>query len=468
MKIPPKLRSVRSILTFWYSAILLAAFAVFGFSVYLYLEHLQQSTLERDLLEEVDWISRIIDLEKESLNGITIDQLSRDLERRIVEHFVANPRNYLVAISTLHGRVLYESETGQEYLYQSAIPQGTTILGTSQDRQRGSLRLAVRRDDPFIVQVAYPERALGAVLEYLLSIFAVLVPVVLFLSIAGGWVMSGMALRPVSQISQLANSITAENLNERIPARAVEDELGVLINTINKMIARLQSSFDQIREFSFSVAHELKTPLTIMKGESELALAKPLSADETERLITTYLEETVRMSHIVDDLLTLAKADAGQIHIRKEPVAIDELVNEVYDDASILSTDKHLTVTLDRNDPRVINGDPIRLRQLLRAVVTNAIRYTEPGGRIHLRCSHEGSHVIIEVEDTGIGIAPEHVEKIFQKFYRVDDARTRAKGGSGLGLSIAKWIIDAHNGTIAVRSTPGKGSCFSIRLPISR
>jgi signal transduction histidine kinase len=207
--------------------------------------------------------------------------------------------------------------------------------------------------------------------------------------------------------------------------------------------------------------------LTILKGESELALARPLTAEETERLVTTYLEETVRMSRIVDDLLTLAKADAGQVRIQKEPVELSRLLQDIYEDAVILSSDKPLNVELRHNDQAVVLGDDARLRQLFRVLLSNAVQYTDPGGSVFISSRREGKEVHVDIEDTGIGIPQGALDKIFQRFYRVDEARTRVKGGSGLGLSIAQWIAGAHNGSITVRSTLGKGSCFTVTLPVA-
>jgi heavy metal sensor kinase len=329
------------------------------------------------------------------------------------------------------------------------------------------MRVAARRDAPFVIQVAYTEDVTRAVLEHLLSIFAVLAPVVLFVAISGGWLMAGIVLRPIREISERAKDITASNLSGRIITRSTDDELGELISTINSMISRLEMSFRNIREFSLSIAHELKTPLTILKGESELALTKPLSPLEAEQLASTYLEETSRLSRIVDDLLTLAKVEAGQMTLSEEPVKLHELVDGINEDALILAADRQIAVTLDRNDQGIVTGDPVRLRQLLRALISNAVRYTDPGGTVRIRNERNGDRVSISIEDTGIGIPVESLDKLFDRFYRVDEARSRAHGGSGLGLSIAKWIAEAHHGSISVRSTPGMGSCFTVHLPLN-
>lgn len=467
MAILHKIRSVRFVLTFWYSLVLTAAIALFGYGVFVYLKQLEEAELERNLAEEVDWISNLLDLEKGRFSGsVPVERLSEDIERRIINHFLINPRNYLVILTGRSGDILFRSPgNSSEALTSTEIMAGQTVLRSLPGPEGVSLRVAARRVDPFTVQVAYTEQATQSVLEHLLSIFLILAPATLFLSVAGGWLLSGLVLRPISQITQLANRITAQNLNEQIPPRMINDELGELITTINSMIRRLQASFNQVREFSMNVAHELKTPLTILKGESELALTKSVTPAEAERLATTYLEETVRMSRIVEDLLTLAKADAGQLLIEQERVKMQELVRDLHEDAQILGATKDLQVELTKNESAVVLGDPLRLRQLFRAIISNAVQYTERGGTVRISSTVSGGDLLVEVRDTGIGIPPESLEKIFLRFYRVETARSRVRGGSGLGLAIAKWITEAHRGSISVKSTEGNGSCFTVRLP---
>jgi heavy metal sensor kinase len=469
MEILRKFRSIRFILTLWYSFILLAAFIIFGAAVYVYLRAMQDTALQQDLLEEVDWISRLVDIDRRRIAAqAELEALSDDVEKRITEHFVLNPRNYIVMLCSSRGTVLYESGNRRdESLVKEGIPAQETIVLTLQDLQGTSMRVAARRDEPFVIQVAYSQGVVEDVLKHLLSIFAVLTPVVLLVAVAGGWLMAGIVLRPIREISERARTITATSLSGRITARSTNDELGELVETINGMIARLEKSFRNVRDFSLSIAHELKTPLTILKGESELALSRPLSPTESQELASMYLEETSRLSRIVDDLLTLARVEAGQMSVNKERVQMDRLLNDIHEDALILAVKKRISVTMERNDGVQIIGDPVRLRQLLRALVSNAVRYTDPGGQISIRSERGAREIEISIEDTGIGIPPDSIDRIFDRFYRVDEARSRAHGGSGLGLAIAKWIAEAHQGSINVRSTPGKGSCFTVHLPIS-
>ncbi|MBP1657116.1 MAG: cztS [Bacteroidetes bacterium] len=468
MNILHSLKSVRSVLTFWYALILVAAFTLFGYGVFVYLRQLQEVELEKNLTEEVDWIAKLMDLERSTVpGGISIDRLSADVERRIVDHFMVNPRNYIIILTTGSGGIVFQSpSSGIQILPGAEILSDQTMLWSMPSAEGGSIRVAARRIEPFVIHVAYTEKVTDAVLEHLLSIFLVLAPIALIVSVAGGWFLSGIVFRPIRQVSQLARKITAENLDQQVPPRNVNDELGELITTINEMIRRLRASFDQMREFSVNVAHELKTPLTILKGESELALAKPITRAAGEKLATTYLEETVRMSRIVEDLLMLAKADAGQLVLQHEAVPMADLVRDLFEDAQILCATKKLHVVLRTNDQANVRGDALRLRQLFRAILSNAVQYTDPGGEIRISSTVSGHELVVEIEDTGVGIPAESIDKIFQRFFRAEGARDHAPGGSGLGLAIAKWIAEVHHGSISVRSTPGAGSCFTIRLPL--
>jgi heavy metal sensor kinase len=467
MKLMNRIKSIRSILTIWYSSLLLGAFILFAASTYFYLQHMLESQLDRNLLEEVQWIRDIIEVERERfVQSGSILSLSEDVQERLASHFSATPRKFTVLLTVSTGDILFRSETGVGRKLpvprmNMPLPELETISSEGQE-----LRVATRIVSPFILQVAYPVSSTSTTLDHLLTIFAILIPVMLFVAFSSGWVMAGIVLQPIDDIGSLAQNITARNLNRRIPEREVKDELGRLIDIMNGMIARFQTSFEDIRTFSMSVAHELKTPLAILKGESEIALSKPLTDEETKELITTYLEETSRMARIVDDLLLLAKADAGQVPIEFERVNVQQLVEELYDDAQLLASGKNLKIDLVCSEPAVVSGDRLRLRQLFRILLTNAVQYTDSGGTIRLGCKRDGNRVVVSVEDTGIGIPVESIDRIFERFYRVDQARTRAKGGSGLGLSIAKWIVESHRGTVHIQSEPGKGSRFDVSLPL--
>lgn len=464
-----KFRSVRFILTLWSSLLIIGAVVVFGTSVYFYLERLEERALSDMLVEEVDWIHQIVEIDRQHLSrGAGIDVLSRDVETAIIEHFAGNSRNFIVALSSDQGQLLYQTGGRVEGAFPLPAPRrDTTFVRTIDDPTLGRLKIAVRRASPFVIQVGFPSAVGREVLSRLLTIFSILTPVVVFLALAGGWFITGALLNPVRRISQTAKRITAENLGARIPPRAVDDELGELITTMNGMIGRLQESFGQMRQFLMNVAHELRTPLTIIKGESELALSRQLTQDEARELLSSHLRESVRMSRIVDELLLLAKAEAGQITLDKTRVNLDRLLADLHEDALILAAGQELTVSLGSNPPLVVTGDQARLRQLLRILLTNAIQYTEPGGTIRIESGRTDRDAEIRIIDDGIGIPAESLDRIFEPFFRTDAARDRSHSGSGLGLPIARWIAHSHHGEIRVQSSIGTGSRFTVVLPLS-
>jgi signal transduction histidine kinase len=248
----------------------------------------------------------------------------------------------------------------------------------------------------------------------------------------------------------------------------VDDELGRMIRTFNETTERMTAVYRRIEQFAANVAHELRTPLTILRGEAELALAQPRTPEESQRLSQTFLEESVRLSGIVDDLLTLAHADPSRVQVERRPIRMEEFVEELRDDAGILAQDKGLRVDLAENASATIVGDVARLRRLFRSLLANAVRYTDAGGFIGIRSRRDGGTVRVSIEDSGIGIPEESLPRIFDRFYRADPARWRDSGGTGLGLSLARWIAEAHGGSIAVESAVGRGSTFIVTLPLAR
>jgi heavy metal sensor kinase len=334
-----------------------------------------------------------------------------------------------------------------------------------------------------IVQIASSLEDVEDALNTLFIILMITVPFALMVASLGGQFLANKALKPVDKITQTARMITSQNLNQRIEPPKVKDEISRLIETFNEMISRLDQSFRQIKQFSTDASHELKTPLTILKGEVEVTLRKERTSHEYEQTLKSNLEEINRMSQIVDDLLLLSKADIGEIRLNKEVINLTEILNEVVAQMNILAQSKTLLIeTSNHHEDIHIFGDGLRIRELFLNLIENGIKYTEEGGSIHITFSkdtplHDKSQsgwterkqarfVKIIVSDTGIGIAKEDRERIFDRFFRVDKARSREQGGSGLGLSICKWIVEAHQGEIKVESEVGKGSSFIIKLPL--
>jgi len=286
--------------------------------------------------------------------------------------------------------------------------------------------------------------------------------VALTVAVFGGRFIVRKSLKPIDDITKTAQKIEAENLTPRFEMPKTGDELSQLASTLNEMIDRLELSLQQIRQFTADASHELRTPLTVIRGQTEVILRRERSTEEYRQVLESNLEEMEWMSRMIDNLLTLSRADAGQLQIELEPVQLKRLVVEAYEECNVLAEAKKLSVFLDKIEAALVYGDEMWLRQVLVNLIDNAVKYTPEGGKIWLSLEVEAGYVKLTVKDTGIGIPEEDLPKIFDRFYRADKARSRQMGGSGLGLSIVNWIVSAHKGCVEVTSRLGKGSCFTI------
>ncbi len=404
----------------------------------------------------------------------------------ITEYVVLNPRNFMVQVmaadsdtgssvaifrsASLSGDTLQLPETFLSSADTGTIRFGTfthTTTGSDGKPKNQSLRVALAKSRSALLVIAYPFDELQSSLDDFLKTLMWLIPAVLFISTLGGWFFARASLQPVDEITRTAQDITASNLSRRLPVRKSNDEIGRLTETLNDMILRLEQSFGQIRQFTADASHELRTPLTILTGELELALRSARTEEEYQEVISSALQETLRMSHVVEDLLLLSRADMGKISLKTELIDLNEMLADLADATSILGTKKDLTITYRESRERLmVEGDAPRLYQMLLNLLDNSVKYTPHGGAVTLTLHRDEGMAEIRVRDTGIGISREDQEKIFDRFYRVDKARSRAQGGVGLGLSIVEWTIRAHNGEISVESEPGVGSTFIVRLPI--
>lgn len=306
------------------------------------------------------------------------------------------------------------------------------------------------------------ERAMEEIVEIFLWIS---VPAAL-LSIGGGWWLMRKALAPVAALTQAAERIDASNLGERLPRTGNGDELDRLTEVLNRMTARLHDSFTRIREFTLHASHELKTPLTILCGETETVLRDDSLAPAQREHCASQLEELRRLSRIVDGLTLLAKADAGLIRLTLAPLRLDELVRDIFDDTQVLAMSSGIRVTLTACAETVVRGDPHRLRQLLLNLADNAVKYNHPGGSVTVALRRTPDQAEISVSNTGSGIPPESLPRVFDRFFRGDSAHSSEVEGCGLGLSIAQWIVSAHNGTIKIESAAMKPTTVTVRLPL--
>ncbi len=349
---------------------------------------------------------------------------------------------------------------------------GQTILESAKYPHEPPLRLISvpiihRGNLLYIVQVGTSMESIEDTLRRFLILLIVAMPIALAVSLAAGWFLAGRALRPVDAITLAAQRIAAGDLSQRLTMPTAPDEIGRLAGTFNNMIGRLDTSFRQIRQFTSDASHELRTPLTVMKGETELVLRRPRALEDYQAVLESNLEEIDRMTHIVEELLFLSRADMGEVKMESKPVLLETLVEDIHRQAPLLGQDRNIEVVLGTVMPALVQGDELRLRELLLNLVENAIKYSHPGGKVEISLVTVGQEAILSVTDQGIGIGPEDHTKIFNRFFRTDGARNHTKKGTGLGLAICAWIAEFHKGRISVKSAVGQGSTFTVTLPLA-
>jgi heavy metal sensor kinase len=330
-----------------------------------------------------------------------------------------------------------------------------------------SVRLGRLGDSELTLQVGHPQDVVEGALGRLILLMAVAIPATVAFAICGGVFLAGRALNPIDQVTRTASRIGAEeDLSQRLNLRS-EDEVGRLALTFDRMLDRLERAFARQRQFTADASHELRTPLALFRGQIEVALNQRRTVKDYQTILASLHEDAERMSLLLGDLLTLARADAGQENLFRERVDLADVADEVVAVMQPLAEKKAVDLARDQGTSAPVDGDQTRLLQLLVNLVDNAVKYTPTGGRVAVTVDRLANQARLRVADTGVGIAPENVPHIFERFYRVDKARSRAEGGSGLGLAIVEWIVHAHGGTIAVASETGRGTTFTVTLPLA-
>ena len=479
-------RSLRFKLTLWY--VLILGILLISFSAFLYFT--LSKSLQRDVDNKLRSLAELVSSESSSpLSKFGFGNIDQALETSMN----LKPIGKFIQVLDESGNIGRKSEN----LKNVQLPISLNAL---KNASKGSITFETNRsigNTPLriitfpvvenshvtkIVQIASSLEEVEDALNTLFIILIITVPLALMVASLGGQFLAHKALKPVDDITQTARMITSQNLNQRITPPKVKDEISRLIETFNGMISRLDQSFRQINQFSSDASHELKTPLTILKGEAEVMLRKERTQQEYQQTLKSNLEEINRMSQIVEDLLLLSKADTGEIKLNKEDINLSEILTGVVAQMDRIARSKRLHLSASSNHQDIyIFGDALRIRELFINLIENGIKYTEEGGSIHITLQKEYPPSVrnpsdraekerekfakIIVSDTGIGISKEDQEKVFNRFFRVDKARSREQGGSGLGLSICKWIVEAHQGEIKVESELEKGSSFIVKLP---
>jgi heavy metal sensor kinase len=321
-------------------------------------------------------------------------------------------------------------------------------------------------DRSFEIHAAVPTEPFDQALDSFRLIEKEASPLVILLASLLGYWLSGRSLGPVKRIIETAESIGAQNLSRRLEVPKARDELRRLTQTLNAMLERIETSFNKITQFTADASHDLRTPVAVMRTAAEITLRRPRAAAEYRDALSKILTTSVETSELLENLLTLARADAGALGMDMHPVDLGSHVRKAQERASVLSAEKALDVAVKApTSPVWVRADAIAIDRLLLILLDNAVKYTPSGGRCEISLSQTDGHAEITVKDSGIGIAREDLSNIFERFYRADRARSKDTGGVGLGLAIAKWITERHGGTIAAESALGSGSAFHVRIP---
>ena len=458
-------------LTLWYSLILALLLAVFGGILYF--------SLSQTLLDNTDsalWF--VAETEAASLlDSDTGEPHMHDVDLRagvaegLVDKYV-QLLNHEGKVIGMSGN-LTDMRLGSSQELLSSSLSGQVGFETVNHPQKGLLRLISLplTDEQKVNYVIQVGTSLGPTQEILDSFLLQLLGMGLaglLLAGFGGWFLAKRALKPVAHITETARLISSQSLDKRLDFKVTPDEIGRLIVVLNEMLQRLDEAFSSQKRFIADASHELRSPLTALKGTMEVLLRRKRNVEEYEDGLSSSLDEINRLTRLVNNLLTLARTDTAKEEITFSKLRLDQLIEVVLDQTQVLAQQRKIELKGDIEDGLTIKGNADKIRQLVINLLNNAIRYTPDGGTVQLSLEKKDNMVQIKVTDNGIGIPDGDIPRIFDRFFRSDPSRHRdAPGGSGLGLAICQWIVHTHRGEIEVESEKGKGSTFTVLLPVS-
>jgi two-component system, OmpR family, sensor kinase len=473
------LSSVRVRLTLWYTAVLACALVAMALATYFVLRRNSARLTDVAMVEMADSFLTTVSAETRDAPGP--EGLKESVEKAISEH---NFRDTVFLVRDSEGRIVACSDSQ----LLAAGPSGAMprMVEDAMDRsahEAHPFRTIRLRDQAYrsfvrdfvIGGAEYTLLVLQSLhrpdefLKSVLSAFALAIPLSIVLASGGGYFLARRSLSPVVEMSTQAGRIGADNLHDRLQVANPQDELGHLAQSFNSLLDRLDQSFEQQRRFMADASHELRTPVAILCGEADVALSQPSRPPEDYRASLDILRaEAKRLKHIVEDLFTLARADAGQYPLTPADFYLDELVAECSRSVRTLAAAKQITVRCDASKEMPIYADEALLRRMIVNLLDNAIKYTPPGGNVSVTWDVRDSQYRITVSDTGQGIPSELQSRIFERFFRADNVRSRSEsngGGAGLGLSISRWIVQAHGGQLELTRSDEGGSTFTVLLP---
>ena len=454
--------SIRVRLTGWYAVVLFLMLVVYAAATFVAVRREFGEQLDEQLHDEFETAEGLL---RSTPDGGVVWPGERrrdpdDDEDRGIDVWAANGTQIARSGSSASLPPVAVGATGAQYRYESIVANGRrwrTLTGTALVGGRS-----------VVLRASRSEERLRAQLREVLTVLVLGLPLVVVLAGVGGYVLARRALTPIDRLTAEARRITAERLHERVSVPNPHDEIGRLATVINDTFARLESSFDQLRRFTADASHELRTPLSVIRGIGEVGLGETRTPAEYKEVMGSMLEEVDRLSNLVDTLLRLSHGDAGTVRLSRQAVDLGQLTRDVVSSLGVLAEERGQQLNLD--DVRagvVVAADRLVLREAITNIVDNAIKYGGRASTITIQVQSQGSQAVLAVADRGPGIAPEHRARIFDRFFRLDEARSRDNGGTGLGLAIAKWAVEVNGGHISVGGQPDGGSVFRITLPLA-
>jgi heavy metal sensor kinase len=460
-------KHVRTRLTLWYVAILAGVLLVYGGSTCAIALLQLRSQLDHLAIEDVETVERYLTFGSDGKLGLRNDYRYHPYTSETQQRFLE--------VRAEDGSILFKDEgLAERVLGANPEPaEGANSYSRRSVRLTDGMRVRLisRREmiegHPILIRVGFSEDSMWERFWQIVLGLLVGLPLALGLAGIGGYFIARRALSPVERMACRAQEINAEKLGARIEVENPDDELGLLAQAFNETLARLERSFEQLKRFTSDASHELRTPLTAIRSVGQIGLQKDGDRDQYREVIGSMLEEAERLSRLVENLLTISRADSGQIELERSTISLLPLVRDASFFLDVLAEEKGQALSVEGDDSIQVKADVVILRQVVINLLDNAIKYSPPRGRISVRVFRKDpASACVEVEDSGPGIPPEHRDKIFDRFYRIDEARSREAGGAGLGLALAKWGAEAHGGRLELDST-NEGCIFRLLLPLS-
>lgn len=465
------LNSTRFKTTIWYSLVFLVLEIVLGAVIYLYLRNSLNDQLDVSLIKQCELIYNFVSEKNVDLYNFTPDSIYASPDELVYdlafEAIALNPNNTFIQVS-FKDKVLFQTENLRGYnTYLSGGSDQDLYLKTFSDKNlsQHSIRAAVFNKNNYQIVTAFPLVLINNALDSLTDLYIVIAPIFLVVSVLGGAFLSFKSLSRIDSIINHTKYITTQNLDEKIQGDEFDDEYGRLAKTMNEMIGRIKKSIDYMNQFSISAAHELKTPLTILRGEIELALRSKISVEEYKEILQSNLDETIRLINIVDKLFFISKTDHSVISINKQKTELSQFISPAIDSMKRIAEERQITLNYFCDEKTHVEIDTALMNQVIYNLVDNAIKFSHPNDEVIIRSGKTKSNkAFISVSNKGEYIPPDLHRKIFERFFRVESSRSRDTGGAGLGLSVVKSIVEMHGGTIEVQSTEEGTNTFTILL----